>query len=371
MPAPCPICKAPTTYRAIRCDACGADLTDPDVLAMADAPAQSMSQLGAAGELGGGTFLGCSGDGLADGRRALRAVAALGAGLLAVALLLPVAVEIVGYDEDRAKWLTESVMAWDAWGMDGAPVLALVAPLALVALGFAVALAPASVPARARSGALAALGLAALVLVVGQLGEPAGTPTRAVTLAVAGILVAAVFGAARVLVPTSNAARYGLAAGVAICALGYVLPLGELSPTVPDEYRVFARPLGLELDGGPLIALLIDGITSRHALVLFPSLLALLPVVAAPWAAWAGWKQPRGPWDADSLAVRPLAWFLALIVPATYAMYAFNAMGWSKVGDAIAMPRLRMLLIVGAATMWIVLGGAGFVVATLSRRSPG
>src|SRR5579862_5168906 len=61
----CPICERPNPDYAPYCQACGADLKDPEVLALAGAP--TVTAPGAEASLASDRFLGVSAAGLADG----------------------------------------------------------------------------------------------------------------------------------------------------------------------------------------------------------------------------------------------------------------------------------------------------------------
>ncbi len=365
---PCPICKTPNPPHSMRCESCAADLTDPDVLAMMSPGAsQSLSQLGEGGQLEADKFLGFGIEGLRDGT-GFRSLGAIFGGLLLVAFVMPVVRVPVDIDPDTREFILDSLMTWDVWDARGVSKLAMLLPLILGVLGIGLGFAP-KVPTHIRAGAFVVLGLVGVVLCLGSAGELVGTPARAISLLSFGIFVTGAAAAVRVLRPRDKEPRIGLAVGAGLVVLGYLIPLGDFGSIVPGEYHKWAEPLDMDLGASvPLIEML-KGIDRRVPEVLFPDLFMLMPLVAAPLAAWLAWKMPAGPWDKGSMAVRPLAWFLVLIVPMLYGLYAFNSMGFTRGEDAVLIGRVRMAMIATAFVMWIQVAGAALLDAVLEKRA--
>jgi hypothetical protein len=325
-------------------------------MAMASGASQSMRTLGDAGELSASKFLGFSHDGLIDGT-GLKKLGVIFGALLLISFVMPVITAPVDYDEVREKFIFENVMSWDAWKFPNVSKFALLLPLILGALGIAIAVAP-KIPAHVRAIGLAVLGLLGLFFCLNKVGELIGTPSRTITLLNIGVIVAGVSATMRVLRPKSKEARYGLAAGAGIIALGFLIPLGDLANTLPGEFRKWSGALELDLGTSMPLSQLLKSLDRRVPEVTFTSMLILAPLLAAPAAAWFAWKMPAGPWDKGSLALRPLTWLLVLFIPLLYALLAFNAVSTDKADEAVLMGRLRVLVIAVSFTMWIQIAGA-------------
>src|SRR5690349_6231466 len=146
----CPLCRTQNPRDAMRCRSCGADFADPDVIALGGgAAAMPESAVGAAGSLSASRFLRFSLDDLVTGDAARRLVIA-GAVLLAIGFIAPLTVDY------RAL-----VLPWKVAAEGKAYTLFVFAPVAAIVAGLILALAP-GVPARARAGALAPVGLLGL-----------------------------------------------------------------------------------------------------------------------------------------------------------------------------------------------------------------
>jgi hypothetical protein len=353
---PCPICNTKNPPGNIYCSSCAADFNDPDVIAMAPSASQSLRSIGDAGELSASKFLGFSHDGMIDGR-GIRLLGLIFGVIMLLGFVMPVTKVPVDYDSFKEKYIFESLMSWDIWSSPNVSKLGLLLPLILGVLGLAAAFVP-KIPAHARAGALAVFGLVALFLSVGKIGELIGLPARTLSIINVGLIAVGIAGAVRVLRPKSRDARLVLAGGAALIALGYLIPLGEVGSILPGEYHRWAPALEADMSSGVTLPALLEGFDRRAPEVLFTAFILLAPLLAAPLAAWFAWKMPAGPWDKGSLALRPLAWFLVLAVPLAYGLYAFNAMGFTRGEDAVLLGRIRVLLIVTSATMWIHIGGA-------------
>lgn len=364
---PCPICKTENPPNSLYCSSCGADFTDPDVAAMAPSASQSLGKIGEAGELSASKFLGFGHEGLIDGRGVQLLGLIFGAVLL-VGFVIPVTKIPLDYDRVKEKWIFENLMTWDVWDMPNISKLGMMLPLILGGLGIAVAAVP-KIPVQIRAGALTLFGLVGLFLSAGAIGGIVGDPERTLSLLNVGLLVTGVAAIARVLLPQSPHARKALVVGAGLVVLGYLLPLGEVGTALPAEYRKWAPAMEIDLSGGVTLVALAKGLDRQAGELLFTSFVLLLPFLAAPAAAWFGWKPAAGPWDKGSLVVRPLAWLLVLAIPAAYALLAFNAVGFSAGEDAVLLGRLRVLVVVTACVMWVEIGGFALFDWVLRRKS--
>jgi hypothetical protein len=364
---PCPICKTENPPNTIYCASCGADFSDPDVAAMAPSASQSLGKIGDAGELSASKFLGFSHDGLTNGRGVQLLGLIFGAVML-LGFVMPVTKIPVDYDSVKEKWIFESLMSWDVWDMPNVSKLGLMLPLILGMLGIAAAAVP-KIPVQIRAGALVVLGGVGAFLCVNKIGALVGEPERTLSLLNIGLLATGVAAIARVLLPQSEHARKALVAGAAVVVLGYLIPLGEVGTALPAEFRTWAPAFDIDLSGGVTLSALLKGLDRRAGELLFTSFILVLPLLAAPSAAWFGWKQTSGPWDKGSMVVRPLAWFLVLAIPLAYAMLAFNAVGFSRGEEAVLLGRIRVLVVVTACCMWVQIGGATLFDWVLRRNS--
>lgn len=308
----CPVCEHKNPAAAMRCTRCGANFSDPDVMALAGGGAlasESLSSIGETGALSSDRFFGFSLSDVAAGDLARLGLG--GAALLAVGFLLPAA---HGLDETRAAWSAAS---------DG-DAAALFFPLLAAAAGILAALAR-GLPAALRLGLLAGAGLAGLAWALPALGEMASTATPAVSLinlAIAAGGAALVFRATR---PAHPDARAVLAAAAALLVVASLIPLWDPARLLPFEIWPY-----LEGDGGARSYLAtFAGVANRDPLVFFTVLHGLAPVALLVGAAALGWGRASGPWDKRGLVLRPIAAFFAVYFVLGFALYIFNLMGWA------------------------------------------
>lgn len=372
-PYACPICHAAWRGNTNQCASCGADLYDPDVQAMAGAtagaPGASQNMPGiASGTLSVGRFLGVSPEGIADGST-LRRYGLFGGISLLVAFVLPalrtVHREFAGTDPSGNPIIKTASDFTSSWTLLAkGPALALLFPLVAGLLGLAVAFVP-RLSRDVRAKLLALCGLAGLVLCVGKLGQYGMAPESLLSLSVLGMVVAGIGMTARMLTPRSDAARWVLIAGAALVVVGYLIPIPDLAARLPLEFQFRPGQLDLDLSNAmPLTAIaggmkkISYGGRSGFAVeVLFVAFFLLLPLVATPAAAWLSWRKQSGVWDKSGHALRPLAWFIVLYLPLSYALYTFNASGWDNEGAASAMfGRARLLFIVTPLALWAQFG---------------
>ncbi len=396
-PTSCPICHAPWKPGAtVICASCGADLSDPDVQAMAGmtahSPGASQSMPGiASGSLSVGGFLGLRKETLADGS-ALRRHAIFGGVPLLLAFALP-AVRAAHFEfkdidpishEPQYQRIVEFTASWHL--VHGAGMLKLVALFFPVFAGLGalgLAFAP-RVTAELRAQGLAALGLLGLVFCVGGLGEYGGAPTNPSYVATLGLLVAGVGITVRMLVPQGNAARYAMIAGAGIFLIGLLIPAGDMTTRLPLEFQFRQSQMHINFaDAMPLKAIAgglqkihwdeVDGFDVRQRSgfvveMLFLALWLLLPLVALPAAAALGWRRVQGVWDRTGHALRPLAWLVVLYLPLTYALYTFNAMGWSdERAHNFMYGRVRLLAMITPFALWAQFGVAALFTDRVAR----
>ena len=309
----CPICRATNAPGNHLCQKCGADFSDPDVLAMApgDSATLPSSSLGEAGALAEDKFLGIALDDLLSGK-SLRALALIGAILLVICTLIPVTA-------NYKTWL----MVWKS--IDGGPWFALLFPLVAAGIGVAV-FASRRLEPWVRAVMLAGTGLVGVFFSLAPLGKYAAAPERILPVFAIGMLMAGIGILIRIYRPTDINGRWAMIAGAPLAFLGLVIPLVASDKALPGEFRLFFRTLEIT-DVSPLTAYY-NGL-DHDAMVQLLSLWGLLPVLVLPIAAAVAWKQPSGVWDKSSPALRPMAWFLVLYVPLTYAVYVFNVFGWT------------------------------------------
>jgi hypothetical protein len=373
----CPVCEAPWRSDTNVCTSCGADLYDPDVQAFAQGRAPGTVPVGAndpareaasgdAGTLGAGQILGVRAEGLADGS-ALRRLGVVGGLALLVAFVLPALRE---FEREGARWIGDDwhfvgilKFSWDLMGQGHA--LALVYPLVAGVGGIALGLVPGLSPAW-RGKLLALLGLVGIVVSAGPLGTYALAPTDLATLPTLGILVAGGAMAWRMLAPGSVRARQALVAAGVIFVVGMVLPVADLAPRLPFDYS-FDR-LNVELAHAVPVVQIARGLDRRALALFFVAVWLLAPLVLVPAAAALSWRKPRGVWDKDGLALRPLAWVLVLYLPILYALMAFSATGWEdQLSKSAVLGRTRLILVVAPFALWAQLGMLAALVAGAAK----
>jgi hypothetical protein len=358
----CPICERPNPDYAPYCQSCGADLKDPDVLALAGAP--TVTAPGAEASLASDRFLGVTAAGLADGT-SLTKVAWIGGAALAATFLVPIDPDFNGLS-----------MPWSLLG--GGRTVALILPLLLGAAGIELAILGKRVPNVARAAILVAAGLAVALFSLprvaptddaitawGEAIDWISAPSKPVWLVWLGTLVAGVGVTARVLRPLDRNARWVIAGGLAVVVVALFLPMDDASPHLPFEYSIYIHD---KLHKASLFDACKAGLSSDFT-VRFLSLWQLALPVGLGGAVALAWRRPEGPWDTKGSGLRVLGYVLVLYVAVTALLWAFNVAGWSPPGtdandpilqrfvrDAFAA-RARLTLVALGVTAWIVGGG--------------
>lgn len=337
----CPICGRWSPAGSPRCTACGADFKDPDVLALARAPAPATVPADlAAGALAEDRLLGLRGEDVADGA-GLRRVGVAGA----IALLL------------------------GAIPLGEGPAWAAVLPAALGVVGLALACLPRRAWHRAPLGVFfAAGGLAELLFGLTALGEGAWGPTALPLLPWLGVAAAGVGVAVRVLRPHDPHAVWIIVGGAVAYVLGGLLPLERAGEQVVFELRL----LQLAGEDESMLDLALTGFGGGSPVVLMAAM-QLLPVVALPLAALLAFRRPTGLWDAPGKTVRALGHVIVLWLPLLYAAAAFNLAGWAGTtrGDdleTIMLGRARLALLATGAMLWLT-GAATTIYVRVRARS--
>jgi hypothetical protein len=359
----CPICDKPTPEFAPRCGACGADLMDPDVRALAGlataAPAgsaraaQEAAAHGGTASLARDRYFGVSAAGLASGKH-LAWLAWIGGLAFAATFVVPLDPDFNGL---RAPWAL----------LDGGRTLALVLPLLVGAIGLEVAVLSRRVPMVARAAVLVvgALGVVAL----GQRGVAvgAGMPETGFLLPWLGAAIAGIGITARLLRPLDRNARWVILAGAAVFAVGMLIPVGDHN--TPLECGGFMNIA----DRGSQ--------ASRHVAVLgaamveiqLVAMVQLAPFALLPIAAALAWRAPSGAWDRPAMALRPIGWVIVLFAVVAVAAYVFAATSWAgfagslelddrivsldQVATAVTVGRVRLALLAFGGVTWLVGGG--------------
>lgn len=308
----CPVCAQRNPPHTMRCTACGADFSDPDVQALAGVDASSLD-LGASGSLASSVFLGVSEDGLTSGT-SLRSLAVVGAALAGLGFLLPVSTDFV-----------ELGAAWNA----GGPTFALWFPVVALLAGVVVAALPRIAPLH-RAGLLTAVGVVGL-LTLPSLAALGGAPEKALVPLTLGLALVGTGLVLRLMSPHSQPARLLVAAGAIATVAGLLLPVGDADSALPVELRFY---LDDALGTAPP-AQAYTTVFQPDPTIVFVTLLALLPLLVAPIAAGLAWPRPSGAWDRLDLVLRPLAWLCVLYWPLSYALSALNVMGWDYARSVI------------------------------------
>lgn len=365
----CPICSQKNPPGMHRCSACGADFDDPDVQALAgSAAAVPGSSLGAPGALSASRFLGMSLDGLIDGTAARR-LAVAGALCVALGFLTPVSLDF-----------DSLVPAWTAAGRGAGTAFAIYMPLLAVILALVAGWAP--LAARARTGLLCAAGLAGLVSLPWG-GDLAGAPSARLSVFMLFIPLAGGAVALRLASPTSQVARRALVAYAVLTVAALLVPMAKLGRLLPMELTFYLEPRSFHQTASVAGAFL--KVMNRDPMVLFVSLMALVPLAALPAAVILAWPRPGGVWDRSSLPLRAVGWLLALYVPLTYALYAFNLTGVDFAGlvgtghrvvafdhfvKTTMVGRVRLALLGAGFSLWACLGSLSLL-ARFERQPAG
>ena len=356
----CPICTQKNSPGMRRCSSCGADFDDPDVQALAGpSAAVSASSLGAPGALSASRFLGLSLDGLIDGTAARR-LAVAGGLLLALGFFAPVSLDF-----------DSLVPAWRAAGRGASTALSVYYPLMAVVLALVAGWAP--LAARARTGLLCVAGLVGLLSLPWS-ADLAGAPSARLSLFMLFIPLAGGAVALRLASPSSQVARRALAGLAVLTVAALLVPVAPLGRLLPMELSFYLDPKGFSHTASVAGAFL--KVINRDPMVLFASLMALVPLVAVPAAVVLAWPRPGGVWDRSSLPLRALGWLLALYVPLTYALYAFNLTGVDFAGlvgtghrvvafdhfvKTTMVGRVRLTLLGAGFSLWASLGAVSLL----------
>lgn len=377
-PYSCPICKAPWRGDSPVCASCGADLFDPDVQAMAQNPADSLKMPATeTGTLTVGRVLGVSREGLADGK-ALRTLGLVG-GLLLLAIFFFPAHRTYDFYREAGEWKSRAHYDFSWELLDAGFTFALFFPLVAGLLGLAVAIVP-RLSADVRGRLLAGAGLIGLAACLGPLGEFGEAPTQLLHLTTLGLVVAGTAITGRMLAPHSMAARWGMVAGGVLVLAGFLIPASDATGRVPFEFGFWQGYLDIDFENAMPLLVNLGGLKPKANVVLFVAAFHLLPLLVLPAAAALAWKKPAGVWDTSGHALRPLAWFVVLYLPLTYALYVFTAMGWGsgtyetyqlskqleERWESALFGRVRLAVIATALTLWAQFG----LLAALLARSP-
>jgi hypothetical protein len=352
----CPVCERPNADYAPYCQHCGADLKDPDVLALAGA-GPTVTAPGAEASLASDRFLGVSAAGLADGTH-LSKLAWIGGALLAASFLVPIDPDYSGLR-----------MSWSLLG-DGRSI-ALILPLLLGAAGIELAVLGRRVPPVAKAAILAVGGVALYALAIGPITFGAGAPSSLPWLEWGGAMVAAIGVTVRILRPLDRNARWLVLAGLALTIVGLVIPWDDAGRHLPIEYPLYIADAKLAH-----VSLLDANLTglSHDFSVRFLSLWHLALPAALALALALSWRRPQGPWDTKATGLRPLGAAIVLYVGLSFVLYAFNLVGGNLPGEvvylydhavstdaflrAVFAGRAHLALVTLGASAWLVGGGA-------------
>ncbi len=343
---PCPVCTQSNPATSMRCSSCGADFSDPDVLAVMG---EDLSNIEGpevtAGSLAHGNFLGMSEDGLVKGS-VPRKLALIGSVFLAAGFLIPISLDF-----------SDNVMAWEA--LDNAPSIALLFPALAILMGLASAFAP--LQPWQRSATLLALGLVGLTTLP-FLGSFSGSPEQLLPLIWLGVVVSSWGLVLRCFNAQSTLARRIAIVGAVLAVVGFFLPLSEPHNAVPLELRFYFQDA---MESGSAFTVY-KTVFNRDPLVFFSSIYLFMPLVLVPLGAAIAWAKPVGAWDQMSVMIRPIAWLVVLYVPIGFALFAFNLIGensgrviidnayhsWNDVTSAALLGRLRLFILGSVFALW-------------------
>ncbi|HUS65236.1 MAG TPA: hypothetical protein VMZ28_11865 [Kofleriaceae bacterium] len=364
---PCPLCQTQNPKDAMRCRSCGADFADPDVIALGGgAAAMPESAVGEAGSLSASRFLRFSLDELVTGDAARR-LAIAGIVLLAVGFIAPLTVDY-----------RELVLPWKVATEGKAYSLFVFAPVAAIVAGLVLAFAP-GLPARARAGALAPIGLLGLATLP-FLGRFAGAPQAPLALAPLFVSLAAAAVALRLHDPASRRARLALAVATGLTVVAFFVPFSDAFRVLPTEVRFWLREPDALSTGSTAGAYF--EVWNSDPNVLFICLMGILPLLLLPAALALAWQKPSGVWDRAGMALRPIGWVLVLYLPLSYLLAAFNLTGMDfpgrvSTGDYISsfehfarttmMGRLKLAALAAGYGLWAALGAIPWLRARSGR----
>ncbi len=343
---PCPVCSQNNPSNSMRCSSCGADFSDPDVMAMMGEDVSNIvAPEVAAGSLAHGTFLGFSEEGLVTGG-AVRKLALVGSIVLIAAFLVPVSINF-----------EERVMAWKA--LESAPSIALLFPALAALMGLVAFVAP--LQTWQRSATLVAAGMVGITTLP-FLGSLSGSPEKLLPLIWLGTLVGG-WGLVLRCYDAQNMFARKLAIGGAVIAfVGFFLPLSDPQQAVPLEMRFYFRE---SMDSGSAFTVY-KTVFNKDPMVFFSSLYLFLPLAVLPLGAALAWAKPSGAWDKAGMLLRPVAWLAVLYVPIGFALFAFNLLGendgrvfinnavysWNDVTSHALLGRLRLLALGAVFALW-------------------
>lgn len=366
----CPICDRDNPLDARRCKSCGADFEDPEIAAQLVRPARTgTSADDDEPNLHSDRFLGVRWIGLEVGGD-LRKVALLGAIAFAIAAVLPLSID---FQHVRASWSL----------LGKGPTFALVVPIVVAVLGIALATPLGRlVPAVVLAGALVVGGAVVLGFAIGGPGGYAGVMSRpwwgpwfGLGIVGAGLIV-------RVLRRRDPYARWIVLGGAAIVLIGLFLPHTDGRTVLPAEYALFMsdetlldRSVGSASFGG----------FDYDAMVRFLSMWHLGLVALVGGAVAFSLPMSTGPWDSPGMVLRPLGWVLVFWVPATFALYTLNIVGWhggdwvswydetypiEKFTTALFAGRIRLAVLALPAVAWLSVGLAALYCHLVVPRLP-
>ncbi len=341
---PCPVCSHRNPSESMRCSACAADFSDPDVKAMMAEDSVESFEV-AAGSLAHGKFLGVSEATLIDGS-AVRKLAAFGALVLAGAFFIPIAIDF-----------GDAVMPWKALGH--APAIALLFPSLAILMGLTAALLP--LQPWQRSTILLAAGIVGLTTLP-FLGVFSGSPEKLLYLIWLGLIVASWGLILRCYDSQSMLARRLAILGATLAVAGFFLPIAGAADALPLELRLYLRG---SVDSASAFSVYKEAF-NRTPMVFFSTVYLFLPLVLLPVAAIVAWTKPKNAWDKSGLLVRPAAWIAVIYIPLGFALFAFNLVGdeggrlvldgvvyaWDDVVSASFLGRLRLLLLAAVFATW-------------------
>ena len=343
---PCPVCSQNNPSNSMRCSSCGADFSDPDVMAMMGEDVSNIvAPEVAAGSLAHGKVLGFSEQGLISGS-SVRRLALVGAIFLVAAFLVPVSIDF-----------DERVLVWKA--LDSAPAIALLFPALAALMGLVAFIAP--LHAWQRSATLVSAGVIGIATLP-FLGGLSGSPEKLLPLIWLGTLIGGWGLLLRCYDAQSDLARKVIIGGAVIAIAGFFLPISDPQKAVPLELRFYFRE---SMDSASAFTAY-KTVFNRDPTVYFSTVYLFMPIVLLPLAATLSWAKPTGAWDKSGMFLRPLAWLAVLYVPLGFALFAFNLLGendgrvviertmhaWNDVTSHALLGRLRLLALGAVFALW-------------------
>lgn len=352
---PCPVCSTKNQRGVPRCSACGADFDDPDVRALmsVEAQAATAAPVGEAGQLESSRFIGFQLDDAIDGSASPR-LAIVGGIVLALGFVLPLTGDFRTFS---APWKL----------LDGGPAVALLFPVAALIIAICVA-SVRRLTGQMRATILLGLGLAGMATLP-LLGPLAGAPVAKVVPIYLLMPLCAAAIAVRMQDVTSMRARYLLAAVSGIAAVAMFIPLGKVGQFLPLELNFYIQRSEEQATSSFIGAF--AAAFNRDGSVLFVCVMAFLPLALLAGVCALAWPRPTGIWDTYGKVLRPLAWMVAMWLPAFYALQAFNLTGWEgasmvstgdhyvKFDDFVKTTlgsRLKLAVLAAGYSLWAAVG---------------